>query len=58
MAESIGRDGHRACKPARAVFGRTGEVTMDDTVQWPHKFTAGNEATVKALWDRYLRPRT
>ena len=26
---------------------------MDDTVQWLHRFTAGDEAAVKALWDRY-----
>jgi DNA-directed RNA polymerase specialized sigma24 family protein len=28
-------------------------MTMDDTVQWLHRFTVGDEAAVVALWDRY-----
>ena len=26
---------------------------MDDTLQWLHKFTAGDEAATQALWQRY-----
>ena len=37
----------------RAIIGGIEEMTMDDTDQWLHKFTAGDEAAVKALWDRY-----
>jgi DNA-directed RNA polymerase specialized sigma24 family protein len=42
----------RECGPAKAL-STSREMTMDDTVQWLHRFTAGDEAAVVALWDRY-----